>query len=87
MVFQEDMLDKYFEIFLKMDNSCINEPYKSCRTAKKIKKENDVFSSLNKQFGLFEYSIYAFLKLKTQRFKKNIDAQSGQKIGKRTFLD
>ncbi len=95
--FQEDILDKRFEISRKMYNACVNELYKRYRTmqqsksyqkAKKMKKgkeRNVIFSELNTQFGLTEYSIHAFLTPMNQRFKKNIDAQAGQKIGTRAF--
>lgn len=97
-VFQEDILNKRFELSRKLYNACVNELYKRYRTLqqsksykkvikmKKGKAKNDAFSALYKQFGLFEYSIHAFLKPMTQKFKQNIDAQSGQKIGTRAFL-
>lgn len=95
--FQEDILDKRFEISRNMYNACMNELYKRYRTmqqsksyqkAKKMKKgkeRNVIFSELNAQFGLTEYSIHAFLTPMNQRFKKSIDAQAGQKIGTRAF--
>lgn len=95
--FQEAILDKRFEISRKMYNACVNELSKRYRTmqqsksyqkAKKMKKgkeRNAIFSELNIQFGLTEYSIHAYLTPMNQRFKKNIDAQAGQKIGTRAF--
>ncbi len=95
--FQEDILDKRFEISRKIYNACVNELYKRYRAmqqsksyqkAKKMKKgkeRNAIFSELNTQFGLTEYSIHAFLTPMNQRFNKNIDSQAGQKIGTRAF--
>lgn len=95
--FQEDILIKRFEISRKMYNACVNELYKRYRTmqqskkyqkAKKMKKgkeRNSLFSELNTQFGLTEYSIHAFLTPMNQRFSMNIDANTGQKIGTRAF--
>lgn len=96
--FQEDILDKRFEISRKMYNACLNELYKRYRTMQqskshqkvrkmnKGKERNKRLSMLNKQFGLTEYSIHAFLTPMNQRFSTNIDAQAGQKIGTRAFL-
>lgn len=95
--FQEDILNKRFEISRKMYNTCLNELYKRYRTmqqskafqkAKKMKKgkeRNAIFRELNIQFGLTEYAIHAFLTPMNQRFKGNIDSQAGQKIGTRVF--
>ncbi|WP_431027815.1 RNA-guided endonuclease TnpB family protein [Lysinibacillus sp. LZ02] len=95
--FQDDILDKRFEISRKIYNACVNELYKRYRTmqqsksyqkAKKMKKgkeRNAIFSKLNAQFGLTEYSIHAFLTPMSQRFKQNIDSQAGQKMGTRAF--
>lgn len=95
--FQEDILNKRFEISRKMYNACLNELYKRYRTmqqskafqkAKKMKKgkeRNAIFRELNIQFGLTEYAIHAFLTPMNQRFKGNIDSQVGQKIGTRVF--
>ena len=95
--FQEDILNKRFEISRKMYNACLNELYKRYRTmqqskafqkAKKMKKSkerNAIFQELNIQFGLTEYAIHAFLTPMNQRFKGNIDSQAGQKIGTRVF--
>ena len=95
--FQEDILDKRFEIARKIYNACVNELYKRYRTmqqsksyqkAKKMKKEkerNAIFTELNTQFGLTEYAIHAFLTPMNQKFYQNIDAQAGQKIGTRAF--
>lgn len=95
--FQEDILNKRFEISRKMYNACLNELYKRYRTmqqskafqkAKKMKKgkeRNAIFRELNIQFGLTEYAIHAFLTPMNQRFKGNIDSQAGQKIGTRVF--
>lgn len=95
--FQEDILNKRFEISRKMYNACLNELYKRYRTmqqskafqkAKKMKKgkeRNAIFRELNIQFGLTEYAIHAFLTPMNQRFKGNIDSQAGQKIGTRIF--
>lgn len=96
--YQEDLLAKRFEIARKMYNASINELYKRYRTmqqskmyskAKKMSKgkaRTDLFQALNKEFGLLEYSIHIFLKPMNQRFKQNMDAQAGQKIGTRAFL-
>ncbi|WP_338754352.1 transposase [Bacillus sp. FJAT-52991] len=95
--FQEDTLDKRFEISRKMYNACVNELYKRYRTMqqskkyqkvqkmKKGKERNVLFAELNTQFGLTEYSIHAFLTPMNQRFSTNIDSQAGQKLGTRAF--
>ena len=95
--FQEDLLAKRFEISRKIYHACVNELYKRYRAmqqsksyqkAKKMKKgkeRNTIFKALNTQFGLTEYSIHAFLTPMNQRFRQNIDAQAGQKIGTRAF--
>ena len=95
--FQEDILNKRFEISRKIYNACVNELYKRYRTMqqskayqkvkkmKKGKERNVLFSELNKQFGLTEYSIHAFLTPMNRYFSKNIDSQAGQKIGTRVF--
>lgn len=95
--FQEDLLAKRFEISRKIYNACVNELYKRYRTmqqsksyqkAKKMnkgKERNAIFKELNKQFGLTEYAIHAFLTPMNQRFRQNIDAQAGQKLGTRAF--
>ena len=82
--FQEDILDKRFEISRKMYNACVNELYKRYRTmqqsksyqkAKKMKKgkeRNAIFAELNIQFGLTEYAIHAFLTPMNQKFHQNI---------------
>ena len=95
--FQEDILDKRFEISRKIYNACVNELYKRYRAmhqsksyqkAKKMKKgkeRNTSFSALNTQFGLTEYAIHAFLTPMSQRFYQNIDSQAVQKIGSRAL--
>ena len=95
--FQEDILNKRFEISRKIYNACVNELYKRYRAmqqsksyqkAKKMKKgkeRNAIFSKLNRQFGLTEYAIHAFLTPMNQRFNQNIDSQAVQKIGTRAF--
>mgnify|MGYP003423855167 FL=1 len=95
--FQEDILDKRFEMARKIYNACVNELYKRYRAmqqsksyqkAKKMKKgkeRNAIFSELNRQFGLTEYAIHVFLTPMSQRFYQNIDSQAVQKIGTRAF--
>ncbi|MGY3718899.1 RNA-guided endonuclease TnpB family protein, partial [Sutcliffiella cohnii] len=51
----------------------------------KGKKRNKLFSELNKEFGLTEYSIHEFVKPMQHEFKKNIDSFTSQKIAIRAF--
>ena len=62
-----------------------SKSYQKAKKMKKGKERNAIFSKLNRQFGLTEYAIHAFLTPMSQRFYQNIDSQAVQKIGTRAF--
>jgi len=94
---QEHKLTKRFEIARKIYNACLGELYKRYATLKqskryrvvcrmeKGKERNKLFSALNKEFGLAEYSLHEFVKPMQHQFKMNIDAFTTQKIATRAF--
>lgn len=95
--FQEDILNKRLEIARKMYNACLNELFKRYHTMQqsneyqkvvkmpKGKDRNKMFSELNKQYGVTEYSLHAYIKPMQTRFKSNIDSFTAQKIATRCF--
>jgi transposase len=95
--YQEDILNKRFDIGRQIYNACLGELFKRYETMKqskiyqetlkmkKSKKRNKNFNKLNKQFGLTEYSLHDFVKPIQHHFKKNIDSQTCQKIASRCF--
>ena len=96
-IHQEHKLSKRFEITRNIYNACLGELYKRYAALKqskqyriickmeKGKKRNKLFSELNKEFGLVEYSLHEFVKPMQHQFKKNIDAFTSQKIATRAF--
>ncbi|WP_237562867.1 hypothetical protein [Bacillus dakarensis] len=73
-VHQEHKLFKRFELARNIYNACLGELYKRYLTLKqskryksvcrmeKGKQRNQMFSELNKEFGLAEYSLHKFVK-------------------------
>ena len=94
---QENILDKRFNIGRQMYNACLNELYKryNAMTERKEYKEvvnmpkekerNRKFQELNKKYGLTEYSLHTYVKPMQHHFKKNIDSSTAQKIATRVF--
>ena len=94
---QEDILDRRFNIGRQMYNACLDELYKRYNTMterkeyKKVinmpkgKERNRKFQELNKKYGLTEYSIHTYIKPMQHYFKDNIDSFTAQKIATRTF--
>ncbi|WP_231687883.1 transposase [Bacillus sp. FJAT-27251] len=95
--FQKHKLAKRFEIARNMYNACLGELYKRYKTLKqskryksickmeKGKQRNKLFSALNKEFGLAEYSLHEFVRPMQHHFKHYIDAFTSQKIATRAF--
>lgn len=95
--YQEDILNKRFEIGRKIYNACLNELYKRYRTMQqskeyqkicklpKSKERNKEFQQLNNKYGLTEYSLHKFVKSMQKHFKNNIDSFTAQKIATRCF--
>ena len=94
---QEDVLDKKFNIGRQMYNACLDELYKRYNTMterkeyKKVanmskgKERNRKFQELNKKYGLTEYSLHTHIKSMQHHFKDNIDSFTAQKIATRVF--
>ena len=94
---QEDVLNKRFNIGRQMYNACLGELYKryNSMTERKEYKEvvnmpkgkerNRKFQELNEKYGLTEYSLHKHIKTMQHHFKKNIDSSTAQSISTRTF--
>lgn len=94
---QEDILDKRFNIGIQIYNACLGELYKRYNTMTQRKEYNKVlempkdkdrnkeFNKLNKKYGLTEYSLHKYVKPMQHYFKKNIDSFTAQKIATRAF--
>lgn len=79
---QEDILDKRFNIGRQIYNICLGELYKRYNTMierkeyqkvvnmPKGKERNKEFDRLNKKYGLTEYSLHEFVKPMQHYFKK-----------------
>jgi hypothetical protein len=91
--FQEDILNKRFEIGRKMYNSLANETYKAYKEMIRTKeyreavekKDFKIIKSLIKSYGFSEYNFHSRVKKYQHTFKKNIDSQAAQKIGTRLW--
>lgn len=95
--FEESILNKRLNIGRQMYNACLNElnkryralqqskEYKKACKMTKSKERNKLFNSLNKKYGLTEYSLHDFVKQMQHHFKKNIDSFTAQKIATRCF--
>lgn len=94
---QEDILDKRFNIGRQIYNACLGELFKRYNTmiqSKEYRKvlnmvkgkdRNKKFRELNKKYGLTEYSLHKFVQPMQHHFKKNIDSFTAQKIATRVF--
>lgn len=94
---QEDILDKRFNIGRQIYNACLGELYKRYNNMierkeyKKVvnmpkgKERNREFNKLNKKYGLTEYSLHTYVKPIQHHFKDNIDSFTAQKIATRVF--
>lgn len=94
---QEDVLDKRFNIGRQIYNACLGELFKRYNTMiqskeyrkvlkmPKCKDRSKEFNKLNKKYGLTEYSLHKYVKPMQHYFKKNIDSSTAQKIATRTF--
>ena len=94
---QEEILNKRFNIGRQVYNACLGELYKRYNTMtqrkeyKKVvnmpkgKDRNKEFNKLNKKYGLTEYSLHTYVKPMQHYFKKNIDSFTTQKIATRVF--
>ncbi len=94
---QEDILDKRFNIGRQMYNAILGELYKRYnimterKEYKKVvnmpkgKERNRKFQELNKKYGLTEYSLHTYIKSMQHHFKDNIDSFTAQKIATRAF--
>lgn len=94
---QEDVLDKRFNIGRQMYNACLGElfkrhnamiqskEYRKVVNMSKGKDGNKEFNKLNKKYGLTEYSLHKYAQPMQHHFKKNIDSFTAQKIATRTF--
>lgn len=90
--YQEDILNKRLEISRNIYNGCLGELFKRYNTMKqskeyqrvckmpKGKERNQMFSDLNKVYGLTEYSLHEYVKFMQYYFKKNVDSFTAQKI-------
>ena len=95
--YQDDILNKRLEISRNIYNGCLGELFKRYNTMKqskeyqrvckmpKGKERNQMFSDLNKMYGLTEYSLHEYVKFMQHHFKKNIDSFTAQKIATRRF--
>ena len=92
--FQEDILNKKFEECRRIYNACLNELHKRYSHMKeskvyqlnckyKGKDRNKIFTSLNKEYNMTEYSLHDFVKPMSKYYK--IDAMTIQKIATRAF--
>ncbi|WP_237562785.1 transposase [Bacillus dakarensis] len=96
-IHQEHKLFKRFELARNIYNACLGEllkrystlkqskRYKSVCRMEKGKQRNQMFSDLNKEFGLAEYSLHEFVKSMQHQFKQNLDSFTCQKIATRAF--
>ena len=78
--YQEDVLNKKFDIGRQIYNSCLNELFKRYRTIKKSEtyqktlkmnksnKRNKIFKKINKDFDLTEYSLRKSVKPMQKHF-------------------
>lgn len=94
---QEDILDRRFNIGRQIYNGCLGElykrynvmtereEYKDVVNMPKGKERNKEFNRLNKEYGLTEYSLHTYVKPMQYNFKENIDSFTAQKIATRVY--
>jgi hypothetical protein len=97
-VWQEDILSKRLEMARNIYNACLGELMKRYRRMKQdkeyrywiqqkqSKERTQAFKELNKKYGISEYAIHSYVKPMQHHFKKNIDANTSQKIATRSWL-
>ena len=92
--FQEDILNKNFEKYRKIYNSCISELYKrynNMRESKeyqnnckyKGKDRNDIFNNLYRKYELTEYAMHKYIKSMAKYY--NVNTTNAQKLATRAF--
>jgi len=96
-IYQEDILDKRFNICRQIYNACLGEilkRYKMMQSDKeyqeivnmsKSKERNKLFNELNKKYKLNEYALHEFVKPMQHHFNKNIDSMTAQKLATRAW--
>jgi len=96
-IYQEDILDKRFNISRQIYNACLGEilkRYNHMRESKayqrisklhKGKDRNKQFNDLNKLYNINEYSLHDFVKPMYKNFKDNIDSLTCQKLASRAY--
>jgi len=96
-IYQEDILDKRFNICRQIYNACLGEilkRYNHMRESKeyqritklpKGKDRNKQFNDLNKLYNINEYSLHDFVKPMYKHFKDNIDSLTCQKLTSRAY--
>lgn len=96
-IYQEDILDKRFNICRQIYNACLGEilkRYNHMRESKayqkisklpKGKDRNKQFNDLNKLYNINEYSLHEFVKPTYKHFKDNIDSLTCQKLASRAY--
>jgi hypothetical protein len=96
-IYQEDILNKRFNIARQLYNACLGylyeqynimietKEYKNIERMAKGKDRNKQFQELNSKQGLTEYSLHEYIKPMQHHFKGNIDSFTAQKIATRCF--
>lgn len=96
-IYQEDILNKRFNICRQIYNACLGEilkRYNHMRESKKYqrisklpkgKNRNKLFNDLNKLYKINEYSLHEFVKPMYKHFKDNIDSLTCQKLASRAY--
>ncbi len=96
-IYQEDILDKRFNICRQIYNACLGEilkRYNHMRESKKYqrisklpkgKNRNKLFNDLNKLYKINECSLHEFVKPMYKHFKDNIDSLTCQKLASRAY--
>ena len=97
-LYQEDILNKRFNISRQIYNACLGEilkrynhmkeskEYRRISKLVKGKDRNKQFNDLDKSYDISEYSLYKFVKLIQHHFKENIDSQTAQSLAKRAYM-
>ena len=96
-IYQQNILDKRFNISRQIYNACLGEllkrykmlqhdkEYQEIVEMTKSKKRNNLFKQLNQKYKLNEYSLHEFVKPMQHHFNKNIDAFTAQKLATRAW--
>jgi hypothetical protein len=95
--YQEDILNKRFKLSRLMYNACLAEAYKNYKLMKeskeyrktckmpKGKERNEKFTALRKKYKLTISYIDSYVVPMQNKFKKNIDSLTAQKIAERAL--